>query len=310
MRCCFTRRFEIQASLILSPVIAQIASEMDVEKLINAIRLRPPLWDQRSREYHDRDKVHKLWQEVAKEQNSTTDAAKKRWKSLRDVFRVELKKIPKLPSGVGTPSTFTSSWCHFESLIFLRDQMVPRQLTGNLPLSQVNEESDPAADASESGNVSENDLESQQQNSANENRDENVISGNHENDHETDRTQTEDTPGLKRPAGSQGKRNAKRKQEDFDIDRFLALEQEKIQLLKSTENPPRNDDEDYHFLMSFHPYLKEMRLETKMWFRLKMQELLYNCTVNEMAAVTSNTALPLFSPVPSTTSNSSDYHQL
>lgn len=42
---------------------------MDAEKLINEVHKRLPLWDQRNKEYRDRDKVEKLWHEVAVELN-------------------------------------------------------------------------------------------------------------------------------------------------------------------------------------------------------------------------------------------------
>lgn len=42
-------------------------------------------------------------------------------------------------------------------------------------------------------------------------------------------------------------------------------------------------DDDYHFLISFLPSLKQMNYQTKMWFRLKMQELLYTCALNAVS---------------------------
>ncbi|XP_050302040.1 transcription factor Adf-1-like [Anthonomus grandis grandis] len=117
---------------------------MDAEKFINAARVRLPLWNQQNKGYRDRDKVKKLWQEVDAEVNVSKEAAKKRWKSLRDVFRNELKKLAKPKSGDETPLNFSSKWTYFKILWFLKDQMTPRQLTGNLPTddnaSQLNED--------------------------------------------------------------------------------------------------------------------------------------------------------------------------
>lgn len=245
------------------------------------------------------------------------DAVKKRWKSLRDVFRSELKKIPKPKSGDSTPSSFTSSWCHFESLLFLRDQMMPRQLKGNLSSVEVVEEvSQALTEASDITETrSENDWFSQIDNM--ESQEDTPIT--HENEIQAQSNASSDhdtgTPDIVEVEAQHSKhtiqrRNAKRKQ-DNDIDRFLSLEQEKIKLLKS-DNSLHKDDEDYHFLMSFYPPLKRMRVDTKMWFRLKMQELLYNCTVNEtpqqQGIINTATSTPLCSP--STSSNYSLYQQL
>lgn len=40
---------------------------METEKLIFLVFDRKPLWDQKSKSYHNRDKSRKLWEEVANE---------------------------------------------------------------------------------------------------------------------------------------------------------------------------------------------------------------------------------------------------
>lgn len=38
---------------------------MDIEKLINEIAIRTPIWDQTNAKHHNRDVISKLWQEIA-----------------------------------------------------------------------------------------------------------------------------------------------------------------------------------------------------------------------------------------------------
>lgn len=45
---------------------------MDTEKLIISIQTREPLWNQQSKQYHNRDITNKLWDEVAKDMNSSS----------------------------------------------------------------------------------------------------------------------------------------------------------------------------------------------------------------------------------------------
>lgn len=164
--------------------------------------------------------------------------------------------------------------------------MTPRQLTGNLPTddtsSQVPEDVShdylfPDNIDDEASVTPDERIESEQILSD----DNNQTNAPSSSDNNSRQELTDGGLPPKRPA----KRAAKRK-EDFDMEEFLKLEQQKVDILKanksvlSTQSQITQDD-DYHFLMSFHTPLKKMRFEKKMWFRLKMQELLYQATVNE-----------------------------
>jgi hypothetical protein len=59
------------------------------------------------------------------------EAAKKKWKGLRDNFRRELKKVDKPRSGDGAPP-HTPRWIHYKSLEFLRDVMEHGKTSGNI----------------------------------------------------------------------------------------------------------------------------------------------------------------------------------
>ncbi|KAJ8953408.1 hypothetical protein NQ318_023525, partial [Aromia moschata] len=66
------------------------------------------------------------------------EAAKTKWKGLRDTFRREYQKAVKHKSGAAGGGKSGSTWPYFESLYFLADQMTPRESSGNVPLSKEN----------------------------------------------------------------------------------------------------------------------------------------------------------------------------
>ncbi|CAH1954916.1 unnamed protein product [Acanthoscelides obtectus] len=106
--------------------------EIDNEKLISAVREKPPLWNMKDKRYHSRDVQRKLWSKVADEVGVTNNVneVKKKWKGLRDVFRREYKKVHK--SGDEAPEEGSSSWTFFDQMLFLSDIIEPRQLKGNV----------------------------------------------------------------------------------------------------------------------------------------------------------------------------------
>lgn len=70
---------------------------------------------------------------------------KKKWKQLRDTFRAELRKCPPNRSGDAGPDAVNemcSQWSHFESMLFIKDQIKCRQSSGNLCRQKNNEVQD------------------------------------------------------------------------------------------------------------------------------------------------------------------------
>ena len=64
----------------------------------------------------------------------SADAARRKFKSLRDQFRAELKKVPQGKSGdPGLPmEDYLTTWQYFKMLFFLRDYILGRKTVGNL----------------------------------------------------------------------------------------------------------------------------------------------------------------------------------
>ncbi|KAJ8953450.1 hypothetical protein NQ318_023569, partial [Aromia moschata] len=112
---------------------------MDVEKLINIIYEKKPLWDMTDKSYHMRDIQRKLWQEVATEMSGQVDELKTKWRGLRDTFRKEFNKSKKQKSGDGAESVVTSKWAYYKMLLFLSKTVERRKLHGNVSPQKEND---------------------------------------------------------------------------------------------------------------------------------------------------------------------------
>ncbi|KAF5274422.1 hypothetical protein FQR65_LT04338 [Abscondita terminalis] len=102
---CISEQFlKIEVTIILRADSWTIRCKMDAELLINEVYKRMALWNQTHPDHHNRYIVEKQWV------IGTADAAKNKWKNLRDTFRKELAKIPKPKSGDGGTFTLESRW--------------------------------------------------------------------------------------------------------------------------------------------------------------------------------------------------------
>ncbi|XP_043661555.1 uncharacterized protein LOC122625529 [Drosophila teissieri] len=105
------------------------------EELIAAVFKKRCLWDQPNKLYHNRQIINQNWNEISNELNVDAMTLKKKWKQLRDTFRAELRKYPPNRSGDAGPDAVNemcSQWSHFESMMFIKDQIKCRQSSGNL----------------------------------------------------------------------------------------------------------------------------------------------------------------------------------
>lgn len=199
------------------------------------------------------------------------EEVKKKWKSFRDNFRVELKKQQSQPkSGSSSSVLLKRKWIYFDQLLFLRDVMDPAPMTGSLDrlpntsaVAQDEVASLPPTANEESIN---NELEEPLLEAGSAVVDEDV-------------SQAAATPSYNRP-GRSTKRNR------TERDDFLKIERQKLELLKSSSDLKL--DGDYNFLVSFLPIMKKMSDIQKLEFRVKMSELALNiCRDNSSTPSTS-----------------------
>ncbi|XP_042912539.1 uncharacterized protein [Parasteatoda tepidariorum] len=73
----------------------EISQDFDFEeKLISEIKKRPNLYNVRSKSYKDLVLKNNLWLEIEKETGIAVDTLKKRWKTIRDYYVRNKKKLP------------------------------------------------------------------------------------------------------------------------------------------------------------------------------------------------------------------------
>lgn len=181
---------------------------------------------------------------------------KKKWKQLRDTFRAELRKCPPNRSGDAGPDAVNemcSQWSHFESMMFIKDQIKCRQSSGNLCRQKNNEVQDNIGE-----DVNSVDIE--------------VPQYEEESDISTFEVQTS-TP-------HHPPRNLKRRHNNIEGE-MLNIEKKKLELLEQkTKNKIPADDEDMAFFVSLLPHVKKMDPQTKLLCRMEMQKAVYNHAYN------------------------------
>lgn len=180
------------------------------------------------------------------------EAAKTKWRGLRDTFRKELSKNSKKRSGDEGGMVKESTWAHFKSMEFLKDQFQKRQLQGNVPSETTFDDTQNSA-TTVSLDPSENEHESQSP----------TVESPQNTTNETTPTQNFAAPPRKIAKIN----NA------TAVNKLLMLEEQKIQMFKDRNLTSRNEDPDYHFLMSLLPYLRKVPEERKMFVRTKLQQV-------------------------------------
>ncbi|XP_046685246.1 uncharacterized protein LOC124370985 [Homalodisca vitripennis] len=105
---------------------------MDVESFVLSVRSRESIWNQQLANHHNRYVLDKLWKEVGQENNCSVKDAQQKWKSLRDYYRKEIRKMQEERSGSSADTIYKSNWPYFMLLDFLRSQFKTRPTSGNL----------------------------------------------------------------------------------------------------------------------------------------------------------------------------------
>ncbi|CAB0033542.1 unnamed protein product [Trichogramma brassicae] len=97
------------------PRVANVLLENEI--LIDEIRARKALWMRTHDQHHSNLLTAPLWDEIANILDSTPENVKRRWKSMKDHYRRELKKEmtdPALPQ---------SPWPYYKKMKFMKSQM-------------------------------------------------------------------------------------------------------------------------------------------------------------------------------------------
>lgn len=202
---------------------------------------------------------------------------KTRWKSLRDNFRIEFKRIPRDSAGncLISPNLHKSKWAYYKSLLFLVDHMKSRYPTQeyiaqetNLPNTFVRDLQSVKPDNSSSMDFS----------GADDTEDIDYIqipdvppplsmSPSISPNSELQNGQTSPAlPPLVPVTAPKNYPPAKRLRVNEDGEKT------------NSSNGKTDDklDDDYHFLMSLHTYMGQLKNSQRLKIRMKIQELLYS----------------------------------
>ncbi|XP_034938487.1 uncharacterized protein [Chelonus insularis] len=243
---------------------------MDLQKLISEVQARPAIWDQKNTHYHNRDVIMKMWGEIARACDVSSDVAKSKWKHLRDNFRNELKKTyrSKQSCDGGSPLAVEpeSKWIWFKSLQFLRDQMNSRVIgCGNAGIAQTGHFA---------ASLEETQIEPQID----------ILEGDEEAHFDdlidADSCQSicdELLPQTGVTISKRGKVNRKRILIDSNDSEYQNIERKRYDAVhRRFLYQDDNDDDTYHFLMSVRSPMRSLPLERQLYVRLKIQEIILN----------------------------------
>ncbi|CAK1601696.1 unnamed protein product [Parnassius mnemosyne] len=136
-------------------------------EFIELYRNEPCLWQNKSKEYHDRERksaAYKVLLEKIKEIDSTAtiDTVKSKINTLRCTFKKEVLKVKSSQrSGSGKDDIYIPKLWYYDLLQFLTDQEVPRSSRSNISKDDEetnnNEDLDPRPGSSLASNYSESD---------------------------------------------------------------------------------------------------------------------------------------------------------
>ena len=68
-------------------------ANLDCEKLIELVHVRPNLYDKKHREYKDKKKTNACWARIGEEVGVTGEVASQRWTTIRDNYARYKKRI-------------------------------------------------------------------------------------------------------------------------------------------------------------------------------------------------------------------------
>lgn len=164
---------------------------------------------------------------------------------MRDTYRRELQKIPVSRSGDAAiePEENYTTWAHFSSMTFVRDQLRPRKMTGNL--QPINQEPETPSDGEESTHE--------------EFLDDSTVSTFEVSHPPAD----ECAPPLEKK---------KKMTKNNHAERLLDIENKKLQLMEK-KMAHKERDEDEAFLESLLPHLRKLTPLQKLRCRIELQNV-------------------------------------
>ena len=192
------------------------------------------------------------------------DVIKKKWKSLRDNFRAELKKVPIGKSGdPGLPiDQYLSKWPYFKRMFFIRDSMIGRKMSRNLTMAMTIGEPEQNTSSCTS------------------------LALSHQSTAEVYHALKQDTTPSESGALTRSRKKRMRVRESMDneTEKLLDIEREKVEiekqklqlLIQDNERKEKEENDfDRLFLLTLLPSLKKIPEKEKTNAKIKLQRVLH-----------------------------------
>lgn len=263
-----------------------------IDDFINLIKGLPIIYNRLDK--HNKQEYADTWDQLEAILKTPKKFLMMKWKGLRDNFRVELKKEYFSPP----ENRYVSKWVHYKKLAFLREQVLATldQKIDNDSHDELNQIMKFVHNASQ-------DVLSTTESHANEHS----YANSEIDPREFMKVKEEraELPDDDDDASNDAEFNFSHFQEpDIELPRSSRLPE--ITITPKITSPSMNHlkrkrsslsshdslvaapkmedktaggiphDDDYHFLMSIHPYLKQLPLPVKLKVRLQMQQVLFN----------------------------------
>ncbi|KAL1130497.1 hypothetical protein AAG570_011745 [Ranatra chinensis] len=99
---------------------AMVRSQINVKQLIREVFDRRTVWDKWDPYFHSRTVQEMYWAEIAKACNASPIEVRCKWKSLKDSYRKEVRKVLATPG-----ESYEPTWPYYKTLHFLYKQVLP-----------------------------------------------------------------------------------------------------------------------------------------------------------------------------------------
>ncbi|KAK3878680.1 hypothetical protein Pcinc_016705 [Petrolisthes cinctipes] len=273
------------------------AGNMDNEKLICEVSRTPCIWNPSHTKHNDRTFIAQQWERIGEEVTVSGEMAKKKFKNLRDQFRLELRKVPT--GKTGDPDLpleeYLSTWPWFKFMFFLKDQMKGRGPNGNPTCTSMNgiigNLACTSSGSSGSGGKRKCDVETT--------KDINITTGNSYEDFDS---QQQHSPLEENKQQQQQYINMNNNNNDINNcakklkesstslelqSDFLVIEKQRLEFEEKRSSEER--DSDRMFLLSLLGSIKTLEPRRAHVFRIKVQQLLYEAQYSKDFDLTTTT---------------------
>nr|XP_018898077.1 PREDICTED: uncharacterized protein LOC109031171 isoform X1 [Bemisia tabaci] len=230
--------------------------EFSVNALIAEVQKRPHLWNVHHKLYHDRQRTDDGWADVGRSLNLPKEVVKSKWKNTRDHFNKEFKKI--LSSNAQTMEdagiAYRGKWPYFREMLFLKDK-------------------ERLAELEDDSNETHDDFYRSPQQEDERTRQPPPPQLYHADTSVPDLNFDTFVPTLDSAPPQLSRKRRKNAEEEDLYERFLAIEQEKLEFLRTAKEMMDLDD-DMHFVKSLVPFLKQLSPLAKLSVRSKIHRVI------------------------------------